>query len=344
MYIARRTGAGRGVFELAGRTDAGVASRYVAERELVLEFSPHTIIKTGIVMKIQGKKPRLVLIDEKSIHIQRQIAAILLMPKPVRSGKHIGTQPPILISGSYVIDKIMLEKVNITELTLQFSPGEVTIANQALEQKFSAIGRFGKVVTAWNNLEKYPSNISSLLQAHRNIIESGNTADEKIELIVEELQNQCYSWAISKNVAYQEGADVFLLLDQIAEIDLWSENDEETQMNDGSSEGNTLPAGARRRIWVNAYERNPIAREQCLAFYGYGCSVCKMSFQVTYGEIGKGFVHVHHLKPVSELGDDYLINPIDDLRPVCPNCHAMLHKRTPPYTIEELSQILDTNI
>jgi 5-methylcytosine-specific restriction protein A len=55
-----------------------------------------------------------------------------------------------------------------------------------------------------------------------------------------------------------------------------------------------------------------------------------------YGEIGKNFIHVHHVKPLSEIDEQYKINPIKDLRPVCPNCHAMLHKRKPAYSIEEI--------
>lgn len=37
------------------------------------------------------------------------------------------------------------------------------------------------------------------------------------------------------------------------------------------------------------------------------------------------------------------IDPISDLRPVCPNCHAMLHKKNPPYTIDELREIIHQN-
>ncbi len=36
--------------------------------------------------------------------------------------------------------------------------------------------------------------------------------------------------------------------------------------------------------------------------------------------MGEGFIHVHHLKPLSEVGYEYRVDPIRDLRPVCPNC------------------------
>ena len=61
----------------------------------------------------------------------------------------------------------------------------------------------------------------------------------------------------------------------------------------------------------------------------------------TYGEIGKNFIHIHHLVKISDIKEEYMIDPIEDLRPVCPNCHAMLHKKEPPFTIEELKGMLN---
>lgn len=54
----------------------------------------------------------------------------------------------------------------------------------------------------------------------------------------------------------------------------------------------------------------------------------------------EGLIHVHHLKPLGEVGEGYLLDPVADLRPVCPNCHAMLHRRKPALGIDELLQTL----
>jgi hypothetical protein len=80
--------------------------------------------------------------------------------------------------------------------------------------------------------------------------------------------------------------------------------------------------GATRLIKVNAYERSPLAREACLRHYGHACTVCDIDFEEIYGEIGAGFIHVHHLLEISLVGEEYQVDPISDLRPVCPNCHA----------------------
>lgn len=99
--------------------------------------------------------------------------------------------------------------------------------------------------------------------------------------------------------------------------------------------------GVRTETLVTRYERNPKARQACLNHWGYSCVVCYMNFSETYGEIGDNFIHVHHLKEIASIGEAYVIDPVNDLRPVCPNCHAMLHRRRPAYTIEELNHIVE---
>lgn len=94
--------------------------------------------------------------------------------------------------------------------------------------------------------------------------------------------------------------------------------------------------GAVQQVLVNAYERDRAARQACIAHYGPACVVCGLRFEERYGALGAGFIHVHHVVPLSDLGPDYALNPIEDLRPVCPNCHAMLHRRRPPLSIDEL--------
>lgn len=97
-----------------------------------------------------------------------------------------------------------------------------------------------------------------------------------------------------------------------------------------------LVEGAGRQVTVNAYERNSEARQACLNHYGLGCAVCGFDFRSVYGDIGDGFIHVHHLVELSSIRRKYVVDPVKDLRPVCPNCHAMLHRQRPPLTIEAL--------
>lgn len=99
--------------------------------------------------------------------------------------------------------------------------------------------------------------------------------------------------------------------------------------------------GAKRQVFVNVYERNKAAREACIEHFGVKCQVCEMTFEAKYGPVSQGFIHVHHLTPVAKIGQAYKVDPIKDLIPVCPNCHAMLHKRDPAYSVVELKAIIN---
>lgn len=98
--------------------------------------------------------------------------------------------------------------------------------------------------------------------------------------------------------------------------------------------------GTKHTIIVNAYERNQKAREKCLEHYGTTCIVCEFNFENFYGTNFRNFIHIHHLRPLSSIGENYSLNPIEDLRPICPNCHAIIHKRNPPYTIIEMKKLI----
>ncbi|MBU7575481.1 MAG: HNH endonuclease [Hydrogenophaga sp.] len=98
--------------------------------------------------------------------------------------------------------------------------------------------------------------------------------------------------------------------------------------------------GAKKQIVVNAYERDSTAKLRCIKRWDCVCFVCKFDFHAVYGDLGKGFIHVHHLKPIHTIGEEYVLDPENDLRPVCPNCHAMLHRKKDVLSIEELVGLL----
>ena len=101
--------------------------------------------------------------------------------------------------------------------------------------------------------------------------------------------------------------------------------------------------GAKKQVVVNRYERNPAARQKCIEHYGYKCSACEMNFEKSYSERGRYLIHVHHIIPLSSIGETYEVDPIKDLRPICPNCHAVIHRTEPPCSIEELKELIKTS-
>lgn len=138
--------------------------------------------------------------------------------------------------------------------------------------------------------------------------------------IVDELEEEWFEFLRTQNIRYNP----FLETADVAKI---------------------FVEGAATQITQTRYERNTQARKECLKHYGYSCMVCDFNFEKYYGSIGYQFIHVHHLTQVAGIKQEYKVNPIEDLRPVCPNCHAMLHKDNPPLTIEELkSRLNEMNI
>ena len=100
-----------------------------------------------------------------------------------------------------------------------------------------------------------------------------------------------------------------------------------------------LPEGAKARIEVNRYERDRRNRAAALAIHGYLCKACDLDMERRYGPAAAGLIEVHHVTPISEIGPGYVIDPKDDLVPLCPNCHSVAHRRSPPYSIDELRQM-----
>ncbi len=115
-----------------------------------------------------------------------------------------------------------------------------------------------------------------------------------------------------------------------------------TRLPEEVPQGLTYNEGSMERILVNRYERDPRSRQQCIRHFGAKCCLCGFDFGLNYGERMAGLIHVHHLISLSSLQVDSEVDPTRDLRPVCPNCHAVLHRREPPYSLDEVRQFLDT--
>ena len=68
--------------------------------------------------------------------------------------------------------------------------------------------------------------------------------------------------------------------------------------------------GSVTRVTVNRYERDPNARKKCISHYGAMCQVCGFDFAENFGMIGAGFIHVHHLVPLSDIRGGYVVDPL----------------------------------
>jgi 5-methylcytosine-specific restriction protein A len=99
--------------------------------------------------------------------------------------------------------------------------------------------------------------------------------------------------------------------------------------------------GAAVTYYGRRYERDPINRKRAIEFHGLSCKVCGFNFEEVYGERGKDFIEVHHIKPLSTLEKEIVVDPEQDLVPVCANCHRMIHRRKDNIlTVDELKALI----
>lgn len=173
----------------------------------------------------------------------------------------------------------------------------------------------------------------------------GRRIAKKLGKLPEQRQNGTYRWWNVLSTGIPAGKDGWLWIMRpelalaLEELELVTVEERSIPEEVEETEKGHLE-GAVRLITVNAYERNTTARNRCVAYHKPKCSICGFDFGIVYGEKLTGYIHVHHLRPLSEIKSEYIVDPIKDLRPVCPNCHAVIHSRKPAYTIEEVQAML----
>jgi predicted HNH restriction endonuclease len=103
-----------------------------------------------------------------------------------------------------------------------------------------------------------------------------------------------------------------------------------------------IEEGNKKMRYSTYYERNPRLRLMAILIHGYDCQVCNFNFKSFYGEIGEGYIHIHHLKPISKYGKNNKVNPKEDLASLCANCHSMVHRyKNKTISISELKAYIN---
>lgn len=117
------------------------------------------------------------------------------------------------------------------------------------------------------------------------------------------------------------------------------------EINDGTVKlpeevSESLAEGMRTTVLVNRVERSAKARIACIEAHGSACAVCGVRFEEVYGMEFTGLIHVHHLVPLASRSGTGNVDPKNDLRPVCPNCHAAIHYGGGTRSIEDVRACL----
>ena len=133
-------------------------------------------------------------------------------------------------------------------------------------------------------------------------------------------------WYVYTNICNKDKTKTLEQLADALHIDLMVQNLAENPLDENMPTKNTHVEGGKTNKESSTYERDESARKECLKYYGYKCQVCGIELEEKYGIYGRKFLEVHHIVPISKQGGEYELDPIKDLRPLCPNCHAMIHR------------------
>ena len=188
MYIARRTGGGRGVYEIAGTTASGLTSGDLLNREIVFELTPELLLPSGVTLHVQGGKHRLILANG-GVQIQRQIAAALLLPSPRRADQGMGSSAEVIRTKEYAVERIQLDYVNSLAANKAFVvPDRIELRNLAATKFISVQERFAEVGAIWSRAAQLPEPLRSLISRHETLVTAGNPITAECEQVVSRIQ------------------------------------------------------------------------------------------------------------------------------------------------------------
>lgn len=182
--------------------------------------------------------------------------------------------------------------------------------------------------------------IECVLDLKNSNIELGKEFAKKLNLNISRTQNEIVlkSWKIENTDKdlnkFIEKFETFLNKDINVFENILKQNE---KIEDKDEEA--FIEGLQEKMFSTKYERNAKARKKCLEVHGTACAVCGIDFGKVYGPEFAGKIEVHHIVPISQIGKEYVVDPVKDLIPLCPNCHTAIHsKKDGAYTVEELKK------
>lgn len=158
------------------------------------------------------------------------------------------------------------------------------------------------------------------IKQYSTFIEEGN-------LRIEKINDMRYSMKIELNHSLKLSNSTF-------ETTTIKESDDNSFSKRNNLENKEYYEGRKKEVRLLNRIRNRAARDECLRISEGKCYVCGFDFGETYGNIGKGFLEVHHKKPLNQYNDCHPIT-LDKLCAVCSNCHRMIHRTKEPMDVEE---------
>ena len=189
MRITRRSSGGRGEYEISENTPEGVSPTDLIGHRLILDFGGGIVVDTNAILRHQGGKFRIRRVTRNTIHPHRQVAALLLMPHPVREDVNWGRGYPVMRTDQYAVDHIQLEHAHLTATDARFDVGDLTLRNASYAaDELKLAERLAQVRAVWANASNFPDNVRALIDRHYQLAASSSAIPPEAEQIVAELQ------------------------------------------------------------------------------------------------------------------------------------------------------------
>lgn len=165
-------------------------------------------------------------------------------------------------------------------------------------------------------------------------------SDKPRDIANSEIVEFCRLYSVNPSLKTSDYKALFNKSYLVAIVSEYDSSLGEIESAEESSVDLLLKEGATKQVHVNTYERNPAARSKCIEAHGPSCVICGFNFEDRYGAYAAGFIHIHHLNPLAEAAGERIVDPVEDLRPVCPNCHAVIHLRGSCLSIAEIKELV----
>lgn len=306
MKIHKRSSNGRGEYELAGAVD-GYTTTMLLEKQLVIDAGPELgKIPTNIALKKQGGKPRLRRLSNTGIHIQRQLEALLLMPKSIREESQLLGGQPVIIAERYILSSVEIKSVLVLDDQAVIKLGGIDCVNDSVTQEIDFSKRISQLMHLYQKVESLPPRVAQALRAHHANIQTGSVISSVTERLVLDVIRATEEAAKDSDAVLIPGEDpVPLLLDMLR-----SQPMVETPPLD---EIDPADIEIRRRVadrWRLQKDRGPAStqfRRDVRRAYDSGCLFCGLKLPTSEGVRIAG-VDAAHIIPWSQYEADVVVN------------------------------------
>jgi len=206
MRISRRTSGGRGEYEISERSREGLTPTDLLDRRLELDFGDGWVVQTGTFLTGQGGKRRIRLLRGTEIHLHRQVAAALLLPRPVRADETLGRGAPVVKTGQYAVESILLVAVRLADGSARLAVDELELRNRTyLAEELRFRERVASLRRLWEHAGEFPDHVSRILKEHRDLVSGAGPIPERAEGAVAELQRVVSYTAPDFGIVYYDG-------------------------------------------------------------------------------------------------------------------------------------------